>query len=133
MTTDKRTRVQLLNELHEAEQRAETAESAAYRATQNVGSAPAPTRVPEAEALAACIRALDAIEKSGSTGNSYGYSSLGPDIVRNLSTTQRVIEALSVKYRMPPEKPVVIECQRRHVEDLSPVELVATIQGGRGF
>jgi len=136
MTTDKRTRGQLLNELDEAERRVADAELVAYRAQRDAGpvNIEAPARIPEADALAACIRALDALSKSDSTSGSLGYRSYSSgDIVRQLNTTQRVIEALAVKYQMPPEKPVMVECHRRHVEDMSPVELVATIQGGRPF
>lgn len=130
---DPRTKAQLLDELEQAEDRARIAESDAYRAEQRVGVSPGLTPVPEASALAACIRALDSLEERSSGGNYGSYRSIGDGVSRpELNTAQRVIEALSVKYKMPPAEIRELPCGRRHVEEMSPGDIVEAIRG-RGF
>lgn len=130
-TKDTRTKAKLLEALEQAEDRASDAEANAYRAEQRVGVSPGLTPVPEASALAACIRALDSLRddrQSSMSYQSFGNGHTRPD----LNTTQRVIEALAVKYKMPPAEIRELPCVRKHVEDMSPGDLVEAIRG-RGY
>lgn len=105
MSEDRRTKAQLLEALEQAELRL-------VNALERLDKVPpAPNRVPEADALAACIRALDALAAHRSPPRDYisysvGYSGEAlPEINRRdqirESAVLRVIEALGVKYGLP--------------------------------
>jgi hypothetical protein len=119
MTDDKRTKGQLLNDLYEAEQRAERAESAIYRATQNI-EGPAP--VPEASALASCVRALEPLKERAQ----YSSSTASPD----RPTIERVLRSLAGRYgiNLVEIHNTAQPCERRHLDEASEGELMQAIR-----
>lgn len=109
MSDDRRTKAQLVAELERAER-----EASELRARVPVS----PARVPEADALADCIRALDGIK----SGQSYSYGSKDPHAVR------RTILALCEKYGIQREERVTEPCERRHVEDMNAVDVISAVR-----
>lgn len=106
MNEDRRTKAQLLEQLAKVEQ-----EVSALRGR----IVPAPARVPEAEALAGCIRALDQLKGAGS---SYGVS----------AEVRRTIIALCEKYGIERVEKITEPCTRRHVEDLSAMDVFTAVR-----
>lgn len=109
MTEDRRTKAQLVAELARVQSEADSLRSRIPAA---------PPRVPEADALAGCIRALDAIkERAG-----YGYNSDSSSAVR------RTIIALCEKYGIPRFEKVPEPCTRRHVEDMNAGDVMNAVR-----
>lgn len=112
MSDDRRTKVQILEELDRI-----TAENQKLRA-----AAPdRPVRVPEAEALAECIRALDKL-KGASRGSGYGYTN------EPKSEVSRTILALSERYGIPRVERVPEPCARRHMEDINAMDVLTAVR-----
>lgn len=109
MTDDRRTKAQLVAELERAEKEADELRA-------RVPSAPA--RVPEADALAGCIRALDAIKER----STYNYGNESSSAVR------RTILALCEKYGIPRFEKVPEPCGRRHVEDMNAMDVLSAVK-----
>lgn len=128
-TEDKRTRAELIEELAAAREETRAAESAAYHAQQAM---PAPlVSVPEATALAQCIRAIDAMQntsRSSSSANvgyaSYGYSG---DYPRQQSTVERLLRSLAAKYDVPLVEVRTEPCSRRHLDEISPDRIMQAL------
>lgn len=86
--------------------------------------APPPKRVPEAEALAACIRALDALEEENSRARPYSFSSPGrgeaTGRVLRMLASRFGIELFTVDVRHEP-------CSDAHVHEASTADLVRAL------
>lgn len=106
MNEDRRTKAQLSEQLAKVEQEA----AELRRRIPDV-----PKRVPEADALAGCIRALDQLKGSSS---SYGTD---PGV-------RRTVLALCEKYGIERVEKVTEPCTRRHVEDLSAVDVLTAVR-----
>lgn len=118
MTEDKRTKADLLDELSEAEATIRLAKSDAYDAHQALPNAPA--RIPEADALAACIRALDALTestKNNGYGSSYSLGYTSGDSYRSQTASERVLRSLAAKYSVPLIEIRTEPCSKFHVEN----------------
>lgn len=115
MTTDKRTKAELIEALSYAEMRnEELSERPVPRA---------PEKVPEAEALAACIRAID-----GLNGNQrrIGYM---PFERPESSDVGRILRSLADRYGVRLIETVPIECKQPHINgDELAMGLANTIQ-----
>lgn len=111
MTEDRRTKAQILAELEKAEKRIDALEARIPRE---------PVRVPEAEALAGCIRSLDSIKER--SNYSYGGGNEASSVVR------RTILALCEKYGVKRLEKVTEPCTRRHVEDLSAADVLSAVK-----
>lgn len=109
MTEDRRTKAQLVAELERLE----------VRVSDLSKLIPAnPPRVPEAEALAACIRALDTLKDTTRGRNNYGLNSdHNPEVARTLL-------ALSEKYGIKRVEKITEPCTRRHVEDVNAMDVI---------
>lgn len=93
--------------------------------------APRVERVPEADALAACVRAIDQLEESSS-----GRQSFDPYVSRrSQSDTERVLRTLAsrygvdlftVEFRQEP-------CSRRHVDDLDMGRIADALRSGAAY
>ncbi|WP_405375923.1 MULTISPECIES: hypothetical protein [unclassified Microbacterium] len=105
---DRRTKAQLLAELNRVVREIDALRASVPRD---------PVRVPEADALAGCIRSLDTLK-----GTSSGYSSPNADAVR------RTILALCEKYGIQRVEKVTEPCDRRHIEDLSAVDVLTLVK-----
>lgn len=124
MTQDRRTKEQLLNAL--AEQKALTGEvqaelSKVKRALEDIPKPPTPERVPVADALAGCVRALDRIAPKnhyGSTGN---------------TDVKHVISMLCDRYSVLRVERVTEACQLTHVENLTANDLVEMLKRTPGL
>ena len=109
MSEDRRTKAQLVTELERL-----ASEVADLRARIPAN----PPRVPEADALASCIRALDTLKDSTRGRTSYGYASdQNPEVARTLL-------ALSEKYGIKRVEKVTEPCTRRHVEDVNAMDVI---------
>src|SRR5690606_2690767 len=113
MSDDRRTKAQLASEVERLERQVSELQASIP---------PAPTRVPEAEALAACIRALDKL-KDASRGTSYSGYNDGPK-----PEVARTLLALSEKYGINRVEKVTEPCTRRHVEDMSAMDVLAAVK-----
>jgi len=114
MTEDRRTKAQLLEELAETRKRLAESES-----TKSV-TIELPERVPEAEALAGCVRALNAIAERGQ----YGGVPNG-----DRAAAARVLRSLADRYGVQVfTREVVTEpCSRTHVDSLDPYTLKSAL------
>ena len=101
---DRRTKAQILDELNEAK-RMLTATTERNRELESA----TPARVPVADAVAGCIRALDRIASTN-------RSSLGYDPYRKGTDVDHVIDLLIAKYGVPPKQVFYpAKCDREHV------------------
>lgn len=112
MTDDRRTKAQLLIELANAEDAARLA-----RARVDELQASRPARVPAADALAGCIRALDPLVPTKSTGYTYGGT---PPVLPEIAS---VLRHLIDRYGIDMMVRVTEPCARHHVDD-APDELL---------
>lgn len=129
-TEDKRTKADLLAELAAAQQEAQDARSAAYRAQQALPSAP--TAVPEAMALAACIRAIDTMTERRNSGSTGGYANYGigggyNEYPRQQSEVERLLRSLAAKYSVPLIEVRTDPCARRHLDEISPDRIMQAL------
>ena len=102
------------------------AELLAQAEAKPVAAAPAtPDRVPEADALAGCARALDALPKTSETLSGYSASRLQPD----QATIRRVLRALADKYGIPLVESIteVRDCNRAHLDQIDPGTFLAAL------
>lgn len=110
MTTDKRTKAELLEHIQRLNKEVDELES---RPVARVAE-----KIPEAEALAACIRALDVLAGTRrSTGYNFGES-------RN-EEVERVLISLAARHHIPLTRTVQVDCTRAHIAD--PDELARNI------
>lgn len=84
----------------------------------------APDRVPEADALARCVRALDALPHVRDTNGTYS-GSLHPD----QGTIRRLLRTLADKYGVPLIETTVEvrDCQRAHLDQVDSMALLAAL------
>lgn len=84
----------------------------------------APDRVPEADALARCVRAIDALPHVRDTTYNYG-GSLHPD----QATIGRLLRTLADKYSVPLVETTVEvrDCQRAHIDQVDSMALMAAL------
>lgn len=115
MTEDRRTKAQLLEALATAEKRADDLKD------REVYVPAAVARVPEADALASCVRALDPLNT-----NSGGY---GDDSKRG--AIERILHTLAAKYRVQTfTTEIRLEpCSRDHIDNIDPMYLADSIRG----
>jgi hypothetical protein len=109
VSEDRRTKAQILAELEKAKEQISEMLTRIPRE---------PVRVPEADALAGCIRSLDSIKDQ----RSYGYGNESSSAVR------RTILALCEKYGVERFEKVTEPCTRRHVEDLSAADVLSAVK-----
>jgi len=133
-TEDKRTKADLLVELEEAQRKIRQAKSEAYDAYQALPGRP--PAVPEADALAGCIRALEALQEtqrntrtSYSTNNAYqlNYSDSGP---RYINDVERILRTLAARYGVPLIEVRIEPCSRRHLDEINPDQIMSALHGG---
>lgn len=79
---------------------------------------PTPARVPEAEALAGCIRALDALPTIRSR-NSYSGDDGQPD----RKTSRRILVALADRYGIELIERATEPCSRAHLDEMPSVSI----------
>lgn len=118
MTEDRRTKAQILAELERVS--ADAARKAQENEELRRAQPRAPHPVPEADALAACIRALDTLNEM--RRNSYSVNRDEAAAVR------RTIIALCEKYGVDLTQKVVEQCERRHVEDMTAVDVLSAVK-----
>lgn len=117
---DRRTKAQILEQLFEAQ----TTITDLERKIPN-----APRQVPEAEALARCIRALDDfLSQSRNSSNSYSYPRN-----ENGSAVERILRSLAGKYSINLVQVEHRDCDRRHIDEANEQELVWALRNaGQG-
>lgn len=114
MSTDKRTKAQILAEMAELRERLEEAEKRPV---------PRPLdRVPIADALAACVRALDALG-----GRRDIYSSHRSDDVAH------VLNVLCEKYNVRRVERIEVPCELTHVENLTTAHILDAVKREAGM
>jgi hypothetical protein len=121
MTEDRRTKAQLLEAAAAAESRAKSLAAKVEELEARIPAAP--KAVPEANALAGCIRALDTLKDSEGRSSSYSYGSDRPT-----GGVARTILALCEKYGVPRFEKVPQPCERRHIEDLTAMDVMGAVQ-----
>lgn len=130
-TEDKRTKADLLAELATARQETQDARSAAYKAQQALPGAP--TAVPEATALAACIRAIDTMNEGRRTSSNVGYSSTlyaygnGYNEPHQQDEVERLLRSLAAKYGVPLIETRTDPCARRHLDEINPDRIMQAL------
>jgi hypothetical protein len=111
-----KTKAQIETELAAARQELQTYRTRVLEAEARIPSTP--RRVPEADALAQCIRAIDVLDRDDSS-TSYSH---GKDTIRH-----RVIRAVIERYGYKIPEPITITaaaCDRRHLDEASEPELI---------
>jgi hypothetical protein len=116
---DRRTKAQVLEALAEAEAAKKALTAKVEELEARIPRAPA--AVPEADALAGCIRALDRLKDSERSTNYYGGD-------RPTGPVARTILALCEKYGVPRFEKVPEPCSRRHVEDMTAMDVMTAVQ-----
>lgn len=113
MNGDRRTKAQILAELEKAE--------AALQKVENDRPA-TPQRVPEAEALAACLRALDPLVRNGNS-NRYEFG----NFKTASGSVSEVVGYLIAHFEIKPAV-VVRDCGRSHLDDASEGALIEALR-----
>lgn len=121
MSEDRRTKAQLVEALTRSEAEFERLEKRNEELHAQLADKPAV--VPEADALAGCIRSLDRIAEKRSAG--YGY---GSDVRGNLGV-EMVIRHLIGRYGLALVERTVEPCGRKHLDDASDSELIERLRG----
>jgi hypothetical protein len=114
-TKDRRTKAQLLATEQELRDELKAARAAAYETKTE-----APKRVPVADAIAACVRALDQLRPNDGGFNSYNRKSD--------NEIPHVIGLLCERYGVQRIERVTEPCTRRHIEDLTPADVVEALR-----
>lgn len=115
MNDDRRTKAQIVAELASANKTIVELQTRI---------APQPQAVPEASALAGCIRALDAIPAERSNG----YSSIS-DKAPSPSAVRNVLEHLMRRYRVDLTVHTTEPCARVHLDDADDAVLIDRLRG----
>jgi len=126
MAEDRRTKTQILEELADVKARLEESES-----RKNV-TVDAPAPVPEALAIAGCVRALDRLVESHRNSITHGYSpayAFAGD--RQQSDVERVLRLLAARYTVPLIDVQSEPCHRAHVDEIDPASVMAALGGIR--
>lgn len=111
-----------------AELQAEIEDLRERLSTSRAKEAPTLDVVPEATALASCIRAIDKLEntRGNSSSLSYGYGGGR----RDQTATERVLRSLAGKYQIELFHTEIREqsCSRRHLDEISPDQVMYALR-----
>lgn len=123
-TADRRTKAELLHRIEELEKIVDN---------PPIPEAPLVVEVPEATALAACVRALDALKDShrnSVSGARSNYTTFGIDLSpRRHTDIERVLRLLADRYDIPLVEVETRECTRPHVDELNPQAVKDSLLG----
>ncbi|OJX72806.1 hypothetical protein [Leifsonia sp. 71-9] len=108
------TKAQLVTKVREAQDREAQMRTERDAWKEQVKATPTPTAVPEADALAGCIRALAGVPNV--RADSYGSSPERPDT----KLIRRVLLSLADRYGVDLIQHEVAPCDRVHLDDAGP-------------
>ena len=120
MSEDRRTKAQLIREIEDVRGELENTRAQNAKLQQLVEK---PVAVPEADALAGCIRSLDRIAEKRQAG--YGY---GSDVRGSLGV-EMVVRHLIGRYGLALVERSVEPCGRKHLDEASDPELIERLRG----